>query len=147
MPKAIFRLLLIEDDPARIARFQSWLPENARLVIATSAGSALGTLKRDPAGTYGGIMLDHDLQMQAKTDDDVGLSGTDLVAAIIRAVPRSVAILVHSANETCAPILASRLSQAGYWVTQISMLFLTEVRFRQWAEEVREIWEDEWLTR
>ena len=44
-------------------------------------------------------MLDHDLQMQAKTDDDVGLSGTDLVAAIIRAVPRSVAILVHSANE------------------------------------------------
>lgn len=144
MPIRFFRLLLIEDDPVRIDLFRSWLPRDARLVSATSAGSAIGTLRRDPPGTYGGILLDHDLQMQAKTDSDRGLSGSDLVAGIIRSVPKSVAILVHSANEARAPAVAERLDRAGYWVTRIPMLFLTEDRFLHWVEEARENWEDEW---
>lgn len=142
MPIPFFRLLLIEDDKLRVERFQSWLPKNTRLVTATSAGSALGILERDPPGTYGGIMLDHDLQQQTKTNEDTALSGSNLVTVIIRTVARSVAILIHSMNITRARAMAERLDRSGYWVTRISMDQLTESQFRDWVEEAREIWED-----
>ena len=65
-----FRLLLIEDDSERIEQFRAWLPEDARLVVAMSAGRAIGTLQRDGRGVYAGVMLDHDLQQHAATDAD-----------------------------------------------------------------------------
>ena len=48
----MIRLLLIEDDPIRIALFQKWLPAEARLVVASSAGKVVGSLKRDRGRVY-----------------------------------------------------------------------------------------------
>jgi len=39
----MLRLLLIEDNGARISQFREWLPENVVLVVAASAGRAIGT--------------------------------------------------------------------------------------------------------
>jgi hypothetical protein len=142
MHKRVFRLLLIEDDPVRIERIQSWLPDTARLVTATSAGSAMGILKRDPLGTYGGIILDHDLHMQMKTTEDSGLSGTNIVNLLIHKTDPSVAILVHSMNVERAANMAERLDRAGFWVTRISMDSLTKNKFIEWVEEAQEIWMD-----
>lgn len=63
MKKEIIRLLLIEDNNDRVELFQSWLPEEFRLVHAGSAGRALGVLQRD-RNAYAGLLLDHDLQEQ-----------------------------------------------------------------------------------
>ncbi|MGH2508102.1 MAG: cyclic-phosphate processing receiver domain-containing protein, partial [Ktedonobacteraceae bacterium] len=115
-------------------------PKNARLVIATSVGSAIGILHRDLPGTYCGIMLDHDLQMQKKTDEDSLLSGTDLVNVLCRNTAHSTAILVHSMNTVRAPAMAARLDRAGYRVTRIPMNFLNENRFKKWTAEAHAIW-------
>ncbi|MEQ1778970.1 MAG: hypothetical protein ABL863_10560 [Nitrosomonas sp.] len=45
LPKLLPRLLLIEDSDARINQFREWLPEGVVLVVAASAGRAIGTLQ------------------------------------------------------------------------------------------------------
>ena len=137
-----FRILLIEDDPVRIDQFRSWLPSNATLVVAASAGRAIGTLRRDGRGVYGGILLDHDLQQQAATEADRTLSGSNLVDLIIRNCDRRTAILVHSANPAGSRTMAERLDRSGFWVIRIPMYSLTQARFRDWVEEVYEEWLD-----
>lgn len=118
------------------------MPDDARLVIASSAGRAIGTLQRDSKKTYAGIMLDHDLQQQAVTATDNCLSGTDLVNVIIRTTDRDVPILIHSMNSSRAPAMASRLDRAGFWVTQIPSNELTRDRLRQWLDDARDLWSD-----
>lgn len=59
----VCRILIVEDDDERVAKFRSWLPETMRIVHARSAGSAIGILQRDKGRVYAGIMLDHDLQL------------------------------------------------------------------------------------
>lgn len=86
-PKPVLRILIVEDDPDRARRLQSWLPEGVRTVVVASAGRALGVLHRDRGSVYAGILLDHDLQEQAATDSDRHLSGSDVVDAIIMNVP------------------------------------------------------------
>jgi hypothetical protein len=70
---------MVEDNPTRIEMLKSWLPEDVKVVVAACAGKALGVLKRDRGRVYSGILLDHDLQEQAVTATDLGLSGTDIV--------------------------------------------------------------------
>jgi CheY-like chemotaxis protein len=137
-----FRILIVEDDPARAQKFQSWLPEDVRTTIVTSAGKAMGVLKRDRGNVYAGIMLDHDLHQQAVTEADRGLSGSDLVDSIIHNVSKEVPILIHSTNVTDVPFVATRLENARFWVTRIPMHEITQKRLLEWLEDVREIWED-----
>lgn len=144
MPIPKFRVLMIEDDSERAVVLESWLPEDVIVVLARSAGQALGILERDQGSVYAGIMLDHDLQMQTITESDKVLSGTDIVDAIIRNIDRRTPILVHSHNRTRAPIMASKLSSAGFWVIQIFIDKLAKADVRDWAEDAREIWEDLW---
>lgn len=137
-----FRLLLIEDDSHRIDMFRSWLPCDVILTVATSGGQALGLLKRVQPGEYAGLLLDHDLREQMKTIGELKLSGTDMVDRIIESFEREIAVLVHSQNPGGGRSMAERLDRAGFWVTRVPFSDITEDRFREWVEDVREDWLD-----
>jgi len=139
--KDMLKILIIEDDNSRIKYFDLWLPPNYRIVPVTSAGSALGTIKRDHGFVYAGICLDHDLQEQTKTEKDYYLSGTTVVSSLIRYMDKRIPILVHSMNPTRAPLMVTKLKSAGFDdVLRIPMGELTRTRFQEWLEETRENW-------
>lgn len=142
MNQARFRLMLIEDNQDRIDRIRSWLPGDCLLVVATSAGKAIGILQRDRGYVYGAVMLDHDLHEQAATEDDLSLSGSDLVETLITHLSRDVPILIHSMNPTRAPLLAQRLNRAGFDVTRIPFVELDKAIFLPWLEDARYNWAD-----
>ena len=142
MPETL-KILIIEDDPIRVGFFKRWLPENFRLVAASSAGSALGLIERDCGFVYAGICLDHDLQGQVKTDKDRDLSGTTVVNAVMRYLDKRMPVLVHSMNPKRAPIMVGKLKSAGFDVLRIPMGDLSKTMFQEWCEEVRENWEDQ----
>jgi len=135
-------LLLIEDNPARARTIQGWIPEGVRCVLVTSAGRALGLIKRDAGRVYGGILLDHDLQEQTVAQDEYLLSGSDLLDHIIRHVSKDVPILIHSMNMLQGPSMARKLEAAGFSVTRIPMSDLTEEAFSEWLGYAIELWKD-----
>lgn len=135
------RILLVEDDDNRVKKFQSWLPDDVRLVHAGSAGRALGILQRD-RDVYAGIMLDHDLQIQIATERDFFLSGSNVVEWIIALVRPDIPVLVHSMNPAEAPQMVKRLNKAGFSVTRMPMSEMTEQQFANWLDEVRDCWAD-----
>jgi CheY-like chemotaxis protein len=141
-PKPVFRILIVEDDADRTKILKSWLPEDVRTVVVTSAGKAMGLLARDRGNVYGGILLDHDLQMQTATEKDRFLCGNDVVNAVIANISRDVPIFVHSANVQQAPVMATRLENADFWVTRIPIYDLKKEQLLQWVEDVQELWED-----
>lgn len=138
----VFRILIVEDDPGRAQLLKSWMPNNVRTVIVSSAGKAIGLIKRDRGNVYAGIMLDHDLTFQPATTGDQYFSGTDVVNAIINNISRNVSILVHSMNYRRAAGMITKLQSTGYWVTRISMENLTRENLSDWVEEVRDIWDN-----
>ena len=97
-PKPIFRILIVEDDPERIAQIRSLIPTDIKIVVASSAGKAIGILERDRGNVYAGIMLDYNLERQPATEMDLELTGQHVVDAIIRNVNTGVPILIHSKN-------------------------------------------------
>ena len=133
----MLRILLVEDDNNRVKKFQSWLPDNVRLIHAGSAGRALGILQRD-RDVYAGIMLDHDLQIQIATERDFFLSGSNVVEWIIALVRPDIPVLVHSMNPAEAPLMVIRLNKAGFIVTRMPMSEMTEQQFAKWLDEVRD---------
>ncbi len=137
-----FRLLIIEDDFERERVLRSWLPPDAKVVVAGSAGRAIGILERDKGSVYAGILLDHDLQGRLATTTDRYLDGKDVVSGIIKNVSVDVPILVHSMNVSQAPLMAERLEKYGFSVTRIPMANLTRQRLQEWVAEARELWED-----
>lgn len=137
----VIRILLIEDDIARVRQIEEWLPADVRLVHAGSAGRAIGVLQRDRS-VYAGIMLDHDLQGRVVTERDTELSGSTVVKAIIAQVPASTPIMIHSMNSTYAPRMMTALDKAGFSVTRLPMSVMTSENLAEWLDEVQEAWED-----
>lgn len=129
--------MIIEDDANREARLKSWLPADVRVVMATSAGKAIGILRRDSGAVYAGIVLDFDLQLRRATASDLHLSGRHVVLAIIEYVSRDVQILVHSENTSQRPLMVHSLRLAGFDVTKIPMHLLSAGRFCAWLGELR----------
>jgi CheY-like chemotaxis protein len=142
----MLRILLVEDDKNRVKQIKEWLSaEEARLVHAGSAGTAIGVIKKDCTKhsiVYDGIMLDHDLQGQTVTEKDLFLSGADVVKEIIARVSNEIPVLVHSMNPTDAPRMVHALTHAGFSVTRIPMVVMTQENLNEWLQEVRECWED-----
>ncbi len=134
----MLRLLLIEDDPDRMARFAAWCPPDARLVAARGGGRALGLLERDPGRVYAGILLDHDLPGQAVNAAERLVTGTRVVQGILRNVDPEIPILIHSLNRGAARRMATTLTAAGFEVSAIPMADLTRDRFLAWLDTVRE---------
>lgn len=138
---AMIRLLIVEDDAERIDLFRAWLPEDVRLVVASSAGRAIGVLRRDRGTVYAGILLDHDLQMQAiDTAADGELSGRQVVDTLIECINRDVPILVHSMNRGGARVMVRKLESAGFDVTRLPMADLGRADLLDWLDLVQENW-------
>lgn len=137
------RILLIEDDPERIATFRAWLTGTEFVQIeASSGGRALGILRKGMTEGIAGICLDNDLEKQPMTDIDHRMSGSGLISALTQSVPRSVPVLIQSMNAQMPPSMERSLKSAGFSVTRIRMVALTRELFHQWLEEVRDNWED-----
>ncbi len=142
-PRLKPRILLIEDDPERIARFRLWLNGSDFVLIeASSGGRAAGILRKGMTTGIAGICLDNDLEKQPVTEADLRLSGSALVGAIITSVPRRVPILIHSMNAEKPVGMERALKGAGYSVTRIRMFALTRDLFQRWLELVGDNWED-----
>ncbi len=142
-----FRILLIEDNVKRIETFIQWVGEHTLLATASSAGVAMGMLRRDNniknGRVYSGILLDHDLQEQAITVSDLSLSSTNLIDLIIENIFKDVPILMHSMNEVQSITMKKRLEAAGFEVIQIPMKKLKKPAFDEWLKYCYELWEDE----
>lgn len=135
------RILIIEDDPARISTFERWLEATPYVVVrATSGGQAMGFFQHGAQG-IAGICLDHDLNTQPRTEADEWVSGSNVVSRICAKVPKTVPILVHSMNVTRAPQMVKRLIGAGFSVTRIRMSAMTEPLFHQWLADVGDAWD------
>lgn len=136
-------ILIIEDNPDRIAWIsQRLLRQAVRAIFARSAGAALGVLQRDGRRAIGGVMLDHDLLESTRTDADRRLTGSHVIAAICRLLPRRMPILIHSMNAAGAAGMARRLRTAGFPVTRCPMADLTEELLSTWVDEVLDDWDD-----
>ncbi len=136
------RLLLIEDDSDRIALFRTWVANTPYVLIeATTGGQAMGVVSRGAEG-IAGICLDHDLNSSPKTLQDQLTSGSNVVGAIVKQIPKSVPILVHSMNVTMGEEMHRRLKGSGFRATRIRMKSLNEARFSHWLIDVSESWED-----
>lgn len=133
-------LLVVEDNAARVEQLSAWLPQDFRLLHAPSAGQAIGILNRDRGRAFAGVLLDHDLGDQARTQVDALLSGRDVVQAVIDALDTDTPMLVHSMNTTRAPTMVERLQGAGFWVERIPFANLNRERFCGWLADVRDAW-------
>ena len=138
-PPNFLHVLVVEDDPGRVARLREWAPADVRFNVAVSAGQALGALRRDGGKTYAAVMLDHDLQQQALTAADASLSGSDLVEVVARSVHRDTPVMVHSMNPSSAAAMTRRLDAAGFWVYRIPFAELTRDAWLAWIADVREL--------
>ena len=141
-----FRILLIEDNIDRINIFRQWIYKDTLLATASSAGVAMGMLRRDNnirnGRVYSGILLDHDLQEQAITVSDLSLSSTNLIDLIIENIENNVPILMHSMNAVQSITMKKRLEAAGFEVTQIPMKKLEKPVFDEWLKYCYELWEE-----
>lgn len=142
VPQLKPRILLVEDDVERINIVRQWLGNQYVLIEASSGGRAMGILRKNMTEGIAGVMLDHDLEKQVLTDDDMSISGTDLINAITTSIRRQVPILIHSMNLSKSPAMVKRLTNHGYSVTRIKMEDLTKENFREWLEDVSDQWED-----
>ena len=138
------RILIVEDDPVRYNLLASWLPADAHLVQASSAGRALGIINLDRGRVYDGIMLDHDLEKQPLNADDLRLSGTHVAQRIVQVISNDVPVLVHSTNPGGGARMVQILEGAEFGVTWKPFQHMKRRHLEEWVEEeVRGMMEDE----
>jgi len=136
------RILLIEDSDERIATFRRWLVGTEFVLIeASSGGRARGILRKGMTDGIAGLCLDHDLDQQPVTSTDY-LSASGFMSAIVLSLPKTVPVLIHSMNAQKPPQMERQLVSEGFSVTRRRMSDLTQERFLEWLEEVRDSWED-----
>jgi len=133
-------LFLVEDNGKRVERIREWLPESVTLVHAASAGQAIGILERDRGRTYGAVMLDHDLGLQARTQTDLSISGKQVTQKIIEALHPDTYILVHSMNPSGGEAMTRALGGAGFYVRRRQFWEIEEAWFKEWLAESEEAW-------
>lgn len=130
------RLLVIEDNERRVGHMRHWCPEGVTIVHVKEGGVALRMIELDAApGTYIGVCLDHDLDLQAH---GYPVPGRDVAERMVRNWRDRPPVLVHSMNPGGAAGMMHLLSGAGFPVTRIPMADLTEKKFREWVLECLE---------
>jgi hypothetical protein len=136
-------ILLVEDDPQRVARMSDWLPDTVRFVVCPVGGQALGVLSRCGGNDFGGVMLDHDLSEHAAQTGQ--LTGLDVADSVMWNVDYTVPIMVHSTNGSRAPLMVDLLS-TNFSVTRTPYDKLTRELFLEWLAVCLEEWGDKWDT-
>jgi CheY-like chemotaxis protein len=135
------KVLLVDDNELRLRKLQALAP-SVTFVWARSAGAALGILDRDRGRAYHAIMLDHDLDLAPIVPGDLGRDGRDVMAAIIRNVSTMTPIMVHSTNREYGATMATRLTEAGFYVEYAPISRLTREAFRDFLEYAQETWDN-----
>lgn len=138
------RLLLVEDDATRVARFREWLQGTEFVLVhVQSGGQALGLLSRGCDG-IAGVLLDHDLSDSPLTSVDMTMSTSELLPTLCRRLPKSAPVLIHSHNVSKPVHMQRALESAGLSVTRARFALLEQdpQRLRAWLDEVRDNWDD-----
>lgn len=137
-PTRKLRILVVEDNIDRVSQFKIWAAEVV-FIHVDSAGMAIGCIRRTKPNEIHGILLDHDLQMNAHGEADHRFSGNDVVPAIIdQFKSATMPVLIHSMNDREAPNMERKLAAAGFPVTRTPMAALTQAAFRAWIDEVQD---------
>lgn len=124
-----------------MAAIKEWARRAAgdvHVVWASSAGLAIGILRRERGRGFDGVLVDHDLTQANRTSVDDLLSGKDVANAMAEHLDRDIPVFVHSGNRLEAPRLAAQLMSAGFGVTYIPFEVMTYGDLETWLEEVRE---------
>lgn len=139
------RLLLIEDDPGRVALFQQWI-EGSEFVLlhVRSGGAAMGVLSRGYEA-IAGVMLDHDLSDSPLTETDLSMSTSSVMHLLCRSLPKHVPVLIHSHNASKPPQMQRALETAGLSVTRKRFFLLQQEPklFQAWLQDARDNWDSE----
>ncbi len=134
------RILVIEDNEERIELFKRWLPASVHPVFARSPGRALEIVRLDAGTVYSGVALDHDLNEQIVSPEELGFSGTDVVQRIARCLPNEVPVLIHSMNFDRAASMRRLLTAHGFYITRIPFRDLDETKLLEWIDDVQDLW-------
>jgi CheY-like chemotaxis protein len=128
------KILIVEDNDQRVRLFAAMLDlAKVHLVHAASGGQALGILQRD-RNVYDGVMMDHDLAESTRTESDLGLSGRNVVRAVIHSQAiRKPPVLIHSMNPVGAASMEAELERAWFPVDCTPYAELTKERLVAWV--------------
>jgi CheY-like chemotaxis protein len=124
----MLRVLVVEDAEHRMRRIRACAPPSVRLVHAATGGQAIGVLLRDPADTYQGILLDHDLKELHNGDDRCGMDVARVIARHCDPMP----VLVHSMNPSGGDRMAAFLADNGFDVQRVPFRQLDSARLCTW---------------
>ena len=131
-------VLIVEDNPERVARFTEWLGHpQLRLLHVRSGDGALGCLK----DRFDCILLDHDLDENHPMGTLGTVDGRGVVDRLVQSgVNRRTPIYIHSMNPGGRNEMFQRLKANG---------FAVEIKpFSEWtqhfAAELREELLEEW---
>jgi len=131
-------VLVVEDNPERVARFREWLGHaHLRLLHVRSGDGALSRLNDQ----FDCILLDHDLDENHPMGSRGTVDGRGVVDRLVLSnVNRRTPIIIHSANPAGRNEMFQRLNANG---------FAVEIRpFTEWTPhfgaELREELLDEW---
>ena len=82
-----------------------------------------------------GVLLDHDLSDSPLTPHDLVLSTSNLMPVLVRRLPRTAPVLIHSHNASKPVVMQRMLQTAGFSVTR--MRFATLRSPRRWSLRAR----------
>jgi len=105
-------VLVLEDDPSRIAQFRNMSDE---ITIVSTVSEAIQLLTDY---TWRTLYLDHDLNKESFVDSDRIDCGMELVRWITKNKPIIPSIIVHSANRKGSNLMYQTLKEVGYNVVQ-----------------------------
>jgi hypothetical protein len=113
------RVLVLEDDPTRLALFRGAHP------FATYVETAAECVAQLARQDWDDVCLDHDLGGEMFADPQRENTGSGVVRWIVANRPRIRRVLVHSLNGPAATAMVQMLTKAGYVAEHVPFLWLT----------------------
>ena len=110
-------ILILEDDPARVARFEAALGDAWQVIHRPNVTEMIGVTKKSLASADI-LSLDHDLYDAAHPDVDPG-DGLEFVRWLVDQKPARP-VIVHSSNTIRAKIMIGDLDLAK-WTAKLIM--------------------------
>lgn len=151
--RAIMRILVIDDSPARFARLARWIPEQGssvgavRVLWARSGEEALRLLCQERGDALQGVLVDHDLDKDPEHPPARQVTWQALTLAILRAIGPRTPVLIHSMNPFPVHgmqwnLRARQLKRSSRSVEAIRFCELTRYDLQAWLEECRSVDDD-----
>jgi len=117
-------ILVLEDDPHRIERFEAVCKAaGVEVDITTTAAGCIEQLETED---YDTLFLDHDLGGEAFVSVDDDNTGSAVARWMSLHSPKIDTVIIHSMNSPAANGMKHTLEDSGYWSTHYRpWLFLT----------------------